>query len=60
MDKFKVHKTLSALTFVLGAILLTLMISFESEPGAIPLLLVTAGAGWYLVTRVRAQSHQEQ
>ena len=27
----------------------------DGEPGAIPLLLIVLGAGWYFVARVRAR-----
>lgn len=59
MEKLKVHALLSVLTIVVGSILLTYMICVESEPGAVPLLLIGLGAGWYFITRVRARSRPE-
>jgi hypothetical protein len=32
------------------------MISVEGEPGAIPLLLIVGGTGWYFISRTRPQS----
>jgi hypothetical protein len=40
-------------------VLLIYMISVESEPGAIPLLLMVGGTGWYFITRFRSQSSVE-
>jgi hypothetical protein len=54
--KLKVHTILSVLTFVIGLLLLIYMVSVESEPGAIPLLLVVLGTAWYLVTRARLRA----
>jgi uncharacterized membrane protein YccC len=43
-----------ALTLVgIGGALLVMMIVVEDEPGAIPLLLVVTGIGWYLLARSR-------
>lgn len=52
-----VQPILSALTFALGVILLIFMITVEGEPGAIPLLLIVLGGGWYLTARARIRSH---
>lgn len=49
----KVHYTIAALTVAVGAVLLIYMVRVESEPGAIPLLLIASGIGWYLITRSR-------
>ena len=54
--KLKVHRMLSILTLVVGVMLMAYMILVESEPGAIPLLLVVLGTGWYFITRVRSRS----
>ena len=59
MDKHRVHTLLSALTILLGAVLLIYMVTVESEPGAIPLLLIVVGTGWYFITRARARSQHE-
>lgn len=59
MEKLKVHTILSVLTTVIGLVLMIYMIYVESEPGAIPLLLVVFGTGWYLITRVRIRSHHK-
>ncbi|HEX2203181.1 MAG TPA: hypothetical protein VHG91_07775 [Longimicrobium sp.] len=54
--RLKVHRLLSVLTIVTGVVLMIFMISTESEPGAIPLLLIVLGTGWYFVTRARIRS----
>ncbi|HYE95295.1 MAG TPA: hypothetical protein VD962_03740 [Rubricoccaceae bacterium] len=59
-QKLKVHAILSATLTVAGAILLVYMITVESEPGAIPLLLIVLGVGWYLLTRARMRSQRQQ
>ncbi|HEX2052595.1 MAG TPA: hypothetical protein VHJ78_02570 [Actinomycetota bacterium] len=54
----KAHAVLSALTVLLGVVLLIYMVTVESEPGAIPLLLIVVGGAWYLITRARVRSDQ--
>ena len=54
--KLKTHARLAALTIGIGVALMIFMIVTEDEPGAIPLLLIVAGTGWYLVTRARIRS----
>ena len=54
-EKLKVQKMLSALTVAIGLVLMAGKIYADSEPGAIPMLLVVLGTGWYLVARVRAR-----
>lgn len=57
--KLRLHTRLSFVTIIVGVALMTMMIVEESEPGAIPPLLILLGAGWYLTTRVRARSHRK-
>ncbi len=59
LEKLKVHKILSALTIAIGFVLMLGKIYADSEPGAIPMLLVVLGMGWYFITRVRTRSHQK-
>jgi len=47
------HKPLSLLTVAGGFILMVRQIYAESEPGAIPLLLIVLGSAWYLAARWR-------
>ena len=49
LEKLKVQKILSALTIAIGFVLMSGKIYADSEPGAIPMLLVVLGTGWYLV-----------
>lgn len=57
-NNLKIHTLLSALTIIFGFALLIFMIVVEDEPGAIPLLLIVCGAGWYFITRHRIQTQQ--
>lgn len=54
--KFRMQKLISVLITVIGVSLMAFMVIVEDEPGAIPLLLIVTGTGWYLVTRYRIQS----
>jgi hypothetical protein len=56
--KLKVQKILSALTVAIGFVLMSGKIYADSEPGAIPILLVVLGTGWYIVARARTRSHR--
>ena len=53
-----VHKVLSVLVTLIGAALLVFMITQEGEPGAIPLIMITAGIGWYLASGYYSRSRQ--
>lgn len=52
------HKLLSLLTIFIGLLLVTFMIIVESEPGALPLVLILIGTGWYFITRSKLRSQQ--
>jgi hypothetical protein len=52
-------KLLSVVTIAIGFVLMMAKIYADSEPGAIPILLVVLGMGWYFITRVRTQSHHK-
>ena len=54
--RLKVHTIFSVLILAIGAVLMTYMVTVESEPGLLPALLVVAGIGWYLITRARIRS----
>lgn len=57
--KARVHTMLSTITIVLGAILLTYMVTVEDEPGALPLALLVGGGIWLFVTRSRIRSQNK-
>jgi uncharacterized membrane protein len=59
LKKLELHKLLSALTIAIGFVLMMAKIYADSEPGAIPILLVVLGVGWYFITQVRIQSQQK-
>ena len=54
-EKLKVQKMLSALIVAVGFVLMAGKIYADSEPGAIPMLLVVLGTGLHLVSRARAR-----
>lgn len=49
--KLKWNKTLSALTILIGVVLLIFMITVEDEPGAIPLLVIIIGIVWFVINQ---------
>ena len=51
------HTLIPALVILLGIALLAYMVTVESEPGLVPLLLIASGTTWYLVARARFRSH---
>ena len=53
------QKILSLLTLAIGLVLMVGKIYADSEPGAIPLLLVVVGIGWYFISRVRTRSQHK-
>lgn len=52
----RTHALISALIVAIGLALLVYMVTVESEPGAIPILLILAGVAWYLVARRRSSA----
>lgn len=58
-NKLKKHKVFSLLTIIVGVALLVYMILVEDEPGAVPLLLILAGSGWYMFLQRKVRSQQE-
>ncbi len=59
MTKLKMHKLLSALTIAIGVAVMLAKMYADSEPGAIPILLVVSGIGWYFITRARILSRHK-
>lgn len=49
------HTVLSALLIALALGLLVFMVTVESEPGALPLLLLVLGIGWHVAARRRVR-----
>lgn len=49
---------LSILMCAIGAILLVAMVTVESEPGALPLVMVVMGLTWFFITLFRSRSVQ--
>lgn len=48
------HKSIPLLIVAVGAALMAFKIVEDSEPGALPLLLVLVGGAWYLIRRRRS------
>jgi hypothetical protein len=48
---------LPKLIMVVGILVMVYKIFADSEPGAIPLLVILVGAIWYFVKRVQLWSH---
>ena len=59
MQKLKMQQLLAALVAAIGLALTIYMVLVESEPGAIPLLLIVLGIGWYVSTRDRTRTSAE-
>ncbi|HST57783.1 MAG TPA: hypothetical protein VLK84_03775 [Longimicrobium sp.] len=57
--KLKMHQRLSMLMIGIGLVLVIFMIRTESEPGALPLLLVVVGTAWHVITWRRMRAHRE-
>ena len=53
-----VHKILSVIVTLIGFALLVFMITQEGEPGAVPLIMITAGIGWFLASGYYSRSRQ--
>lgn len=51
----RTQKIVSVITILFGAILLTYMVVVESEPGAIPLLIIIMGAVWFIISQYRSK-----
>ena len=49
-------RRISITVLAIGLTLLIYMVTVESEPGAIPLLMILVGAGGYFLTRARLRS----
>lgn len=49
---------LSVLTIGVGIVLMAGKIYADSEPGAIPLLMIVLGAGGYFITRAQIRSQK--
>lgn len=47
------HKIISIAITLVGIAMMIVMMVVENEPGALSLLLIVVGAGWYLVARTQ-------
>jgi hypothetical protein len=56
--KLNVQLLLSVLIIVAGAVLMTIKIVADSEPGLIPLVLVVGGIAWFFVARTRTRARE--
>lgn len=53
------HILVPILLAVAGIALVAYMIPVEGELGGIPILLIVAGMGWYLIARVRFRANRK-
>lgn len=53
--RLKLNNILPGLIILIGILLGAYMISVEEELGAVPLLLISSGIGWWLITRYRSR-----
>jgi hypothetical protein len=56
----RLHTRLAVLIVGIGLVLMVRQMYFDNEPGAIPLLLITLGIAWFLITRARIRSKARQ
>jgi lipoprotein signal peptidase len=54
--KLKTQKLISVLAVVIGALLVIFKIYEDSEPGAIPLLMIISGTAGYFIARFQKSS----
>jgi nicotinamide riboside transporter PnuC len=54
------HRRLAVLITGIGLVLMVRQMYFDSEPGAISLLLIISGIAWFLITRARSRSNPRQ
>ncbi len=55
--KLRKHTYLSAMTIVLGVVVMIFFGYTVDEPNLISPSLIAIGSGWYVITRVRIRSH---
>lgn len=56
--KLRIQILLSILIVLIGIVLMITKILTDSEPGAIPLLLIVFGTAWYFVIRNQMRTQQ--
>ena len=54
-DSLRLQSLLALVLIAVGLLLVAFMVVTEDEPGALPLLLVLLGIGWFALTRWRAR-----
>jgi fatty acid desaturase len=55
MKRASGHTLMSIVIMIIGFALMVYMIVVESEPGALPLLLVLIGMSWFFITLYRSK-----
>lgn len=55
-QKLNYYRILSILTILLGVVLLMYMIKVEDEPGALPLILIISGIGWFILNQLKVKN----
>ncbi len=59
MKQLQLHSRLAVIISVIAVMGMLANMYIESEPGALPLLLVVLSIAWYVITRVRIRSHHK-
>ena len=59
-SKYKFQIRISVIIMFIGFVLMVGKIYADSEPGAIPLLLILSGAVWYFIIRFKNRSQHTQ
>lgn len=55
----RIQRLAAAAVFALGVALMAVMIVDESEPGALPVLLVIIGGGWWFALHRRSRKRRD-
>lgn len=57
--RLKLGRVFSIITVLLGAALITYMITVEGELGALPLFLIIVGIVWVVINRYKIKKQQQ-
>lgn len=56
--KLNIRTLVAMVIIIVGFVLMIGKMVVDSEPGAIPILLILVGTGWFFIQRIRRRSHQ--
>jgi hypothetical protein len=52
------QKIISLVILISGLLLVTFMITYEDEPGALPLMLILIGGIWFTLNQIRIKKNK--